>query len=226
MRQPSSLVALLLVAACSEPPAPTEPSAKPSSATQPSATQPSAKPSASASASTSASAKPSEEGLVTITREEAKAAKMPDIGLRLGPIKDTWVASTKPQMGTYVSLGGPPGGTLMFVVRGYTGRAAKPEAIAPLYQDYLKWAGITAADLAESKPTTVKVAGAERPAQAFVFGKPPARGNWCVILVASPRSETEGLMLLAGVSGDDAPSCEPSLTHPAIAPVLASLQVD
>jgi hypothetical protein len=225
MRRSSWLLALAVVACEAEQPKTT------ASATAPSASMagPTATPSASGSTAPTASASSKSPTVgAFVTRKEAREAGLPDVGVRVDDVWTGFTAIKAPRAGTYLSLGGPPGGTLMFVVRGHTGEA-DADGVSSAYRSYLKEAKAIADPLLEGSPERVTLAGAERPARAFITGSAPARANWCVILVASPRKTDEGLMVMAGVGVPDAvtdPACKRSLEHEHIRPLVASLTVE
>ena len=118
----------------------------------------------------------------------------------------------------------------MFVVRGYTDHKQDASEIPGVYRAYLKKSGMPADGLIEGKPTEVMLAGAKRPAVPFIHGKSMARGNWCVVFVRSPRAETDGLMVMAGVGAPDEkatePDCERSMNQAAIKVMAGSLTLE
>jgi hypothetical protein len=165
-----------------------------------------------------------------ITREQAREAAsdppLPDVGLALDGIWDGFTANLRPQGGTFVSLGASPksgAAWLQFVVRGYRDADANVTGIGRLYRAWAERFD-KIGTIVESPPTTVDIAGAQRTAVAFRA----TGGTWCVVLVPSPRSPSEGLMVMVGIAAppDAPPDCAPGLAHERIAPLVASLRVE
>jgi hypothetical protein len=128
-----------------------------------------------------------------------------------------------PQDGQYLSLSGPPGGTLMFVVEGYRDAEASTATVERLFA---RWAGHGARPdpVVKGSAQTVIIAGAGRPAMAFVVGRSMATTNWCVTLVPSREHEGEGLLVLMGVGVREgaSPDCAASTSEDHIRPLVAS----
>lgn len=191
----------------------------PTAASSPSAT------SSAASTATTAAAPASAE--IHITAEQGQAAKLPPIGFSLRGVWSGFTRSVTPRAGTYLSLGGPPGGTLMFVVKAYQG----VDPIGPtIEQLFTAWAGTRSASqpLVAGKPTSVHLAGADRPAQAFRIGTSHATTNWCVSLVPSRTDPRTGLWVMIGVSSRETaePDCRLSTKHERLRPLVQSLRLD
>ena len=183
-------------------------------------------PSATAGAASASSAGTQGER-VRILPEEGPPAGLPAIGFSLRDVWGGFSRNVRPQAGTYLSLGGPPGGTLMFVVKGY--RDADPTA-ATLERLFDEWAkGIPGLEpVVKGAPETLRLAGAQRPALAYVVGRSMATSNWCVSLVPAPKDPRQGLFVLMGVGTQEGakPDCSRSTSNERLRPLVESLAVD
>lgn len=234
MKQSLPLVLLLLVLSgslgCSEVRSGAAPSASPPTSTASAAPAPTAASSATttvAAAPTAMVADAPAGAEIHITAEQGLAGKLPPIGFSLRGVWSGFTRSVTPRAGTYLSLGGPPGGPLMFVVKAY--RNADP--IAPtIEQLFTAWAGTRSGSqpLVAGKPTSVHLAGADRPAQAFRIGTSQATTNWCVSLVPSRTDPRTGLWVMIGVGSRESaePDCRLSTKHERLRPLVQSLRLD
>lgn len=118
-----------------------------------------------------------------------------------------------------MKLSGPPGGPLGFEVHSY--------AEAPI-EDLFRRAVPSAASqpITAGSPEKVRVAGADRDAQAFRVGRSMATSNWCAIKV--PSGARAGLLLLAQVGTNEktAPTCSLSTGAAPIRPLIDSFTVE
>lgn len=159
--------------------------------------------------------------------EEGRAAGMPAIGFTLRDVWQGFARSMKPEAGTYLSLGGPPGGTLMFVVKSYQNAEPSHAALERLFADWTR--GVPGMEPVVKGPKeNLQLAGASRPAMAFVIGRSMATSNYCTAMVPSRSNPREGLYVLMGVGTAEGatPSCERSTTNERLAPLVAGLSLD
>jgi hypothetical protein len=213
---------LLAIAACSKaqsdpPPGPPPPSSGWS-----------VPPIATATAAPAPSSSASAEGeRIRILPEEGPPAGLPAIGFSLAGVWRGFARNARPQAGTYLSLGGPPGGTLMFVVKGYRDADPTQATLERLFDEWTK--GIPGLEAGgKGAPETLRLAGAQRPALAYVVGRSMATANWCVSLVPSPKDPRQGLFVLMGVGAPEGarPDCSRSTSNERLRPLMDSLAVD
>jgi hypothetical protein len=142
----------------------------------------------------------------------AKAAGLPPLAFSFALPGDAGMSGDAFGDGDYVTLSGPPGGTLMLRIT-----PAKVGADP---------AGLVSRDGLPTTPQEVELLGAKQPAVAWVSGESMARTAWCGIIVA-PAGAAEGapaLLLELGVGhykGEAA--CAPTLEDDALGTMAKSL---
>ena len=163
---------------------------------------------------------------ITITAEQGRAAGLPAIGLSVSGIWSGFAVNRRPAGSTYLSLAGPPGGLLMFVVKPY--HAAEP-SVSFMEQLFEQWSRTMPGLLPVDKGAVEKIfiAGGERDAVGYLGGGGPGRASWCVTLVPAAADKDEGLMILMGVAVAAAakPSCRHALDHRRLKPLIGSFRL-
>lgn len=215
-----ALAASLSASACgkSGDPSPTPP--RPSAgAPAPTASAGAAAPTTTASAAAPvAPERPADDDELVVSREIA--ARAGASGLRIAGLRGHGWSRSGPEGPVLCRLSGPPGGPLGFEVRAYSDGAATIEK---------QFTGaVSHAPMRPGRAEKVRLAGAERDAQSFRTGEGFATTDWCAVRVPSAERAAKGLLVLAHVRGREGaePTCERSLRHAAIAPLVASFELE
>lgn len=157
----------------------------------------------------------------TITAAEASAHGLPGVGFSLAH-EGLMMWLPFPEPGIYVTLSGPPGGTLTLTVLPYQGKNEP----ATLEQHLRGRAGkMRWQPMRFGKAERLTVAGEARHAIGFIANESMARARYCGVLV--PTSQDAGLLVLIAHSifqGDDT-SCAATAAHPSLAPAMQSFRV-
>jgi hypothetical protein len=157
----------------------------------------------------------------SITAAEADARGLPGVGFSLSH-ESLMMWTPFPEPGVYVTLSGPPGGTLMLTVLPYQGKdePGTLERHLRARAGKMRWQ-----PLLFGKAERLALAGEQRHAIGFIANESHARARYCGVLV--PTSPDAGLLVLIAHSvfqGDDT-SCAATAAHPTLAPAMQSFRV-
>jgi hypothetical protein len=168
---------------------------------------------------------PSDSDSFAITADQAKAVGLPPIGFELSGLKGHGWTRFAPDRNRYLSLSGPPGGPLSFLVSPYSddGSPTLEQLFRKAFADQSALEPFLAGE-----PEKVEIAGAEREAQAFRTNRSLATSNWCVVKIPAAKIENTGLLmtLRIGSKEDRTPSCALSLKSAALAPLARSFRLE
>lgn len=199
MRRPASALSIIMLAACSS--SSTSPRPEPTSA-EGSVRAPDAR--------------------FEITPEQAHAAGLPALRVRLDTTGGPMIASATPEPGRYVGVSGPPGGVLQLDVwttdERQPGTAAVERAVRARFKQPFH------EPLVISGPARFELAGATRDAVALFTGKDFTRTAWCAVIV--PAGSASALVTF-GRSAGTAPavSCQKLLDDSSLGKVARSLKI-
>lgn len=172
----------------------------------------------------SASKSQVKNGRAVVTAADARAKGLPPIGFSVEwPRPRLFLGSVLAHEGTYLTLSGPPGGPLGMSVRGYTNADANHGILETVIVEHPPRPPVI-----RGAPETIDLAGAARPALAYIQGESLARSLTCLALVPSPGNKREGLVVRFYVAAGSAMSkaaCKTVVERPSIAPLVASFRL-
>jgi len=146
------------------------------------------------------------------TLAEAKAAGLPPLAFSFTMPPAAGMIGSRFGNGDYVTLSGPPGGTLMLRITPAT-VGADP-------------AGLVDRQGSTTVPQEVELLGAKQPAVAWVHGESMARTSWCGVILA-PTGAIAGapaLLLELGIGHyEGEASCTPTIEDDALGVMAKSL---
>lgn len=165
-----------------------------------------------------------ENGRAVVTAVDARAKGLPAIGFTV-----TWSDAGLFQgnvfngEGNYLTLSGPPGGPLGMAVWGYTSLDATHATLEKVIAQHPPRPPVI-----RGAPESISLAGAERPALAYIQGESLARSVTCLVLVPAAGNKREGLIVTFYVAAGSAlatASCKTVVEDRSIAPLVASFRV-
>ncbi len=162
------------------------------------------------------------KGRAVIHAEDARAGGLPAVGFT---VEWDTTPGFSPRMplggGMYLSLSGPPGGPLGMRVSSYTNGDADHATLeknisVPQQFGYTKGA-----------PEQVSLAGASRPALAYLSGQAIAKVHGCAVLVPARAGAREGLVVTFISSGHSVtqPNCATVLANPSLTKLVATFRL-
>jgi hypothetical protein len=154
--------------------------------------------------------------IILIRPQDCAAHALPAIGFRVDTGGTGLGGRPFEQLGEYLSLCGPPGGRESFLVR----PALEPESdAAAVEREVARQEGrILAEGIAEKGQ--VLLAGAPRPAIAYVMGEGIFRQAWCSALVGTPAG---ALLVEVGIGWrEGAPTCADVVENPELRELVQS----
>lgn len=159
--------------------------------------------------------------MITIPASAATAHGLPAVGLQLDAPNPLMI-SQFPEEELYVSASGPPGGRLELEVWNTGERAGDVAAVRRAVAQRF-----TASSLVPKvwgPDELLDIAGARRPAVAFLSDRAMMQTGWCATLV--PHAKGTLLVVLgSGAPGATAISCDKVVAHPALAALLRSFRI-
>jgi hypothetical protein len=200
MRRPATLSIFMFAAACS------------SSSTAP----------RQESAPAEGSVRSPDSARLEVTPEQAHAAGLPALRVRVDTAGGPMLASATPEPGRYVGVSGPPGGVLQLDVwtthERQPGTAAVERAIRARFNQPFH------DPLVISSPARIELAGGTRDAVALFTGKDFTRTAWCAAIV--PAGSASALVTF-GRSAGTAPAvtCQKLLEDATLGKVVRSLRI-
>ncbi len=162
--------------------------------------------------------RPADDDVLVVPASAAGSAR----GFRISGLRGHGWSRSGSDGRVLVTLSGPPGGPLGFEVRASSAEGAGSATLEKQFAE-----AVTHRPSRAGRPEKVRLAGAEREAQAFRTGEGLATTSWCAVRVPGAPGRA-GLLVLAstGGRGDAEPTCEASLRHEAIAPLVASFALE
>jgi hypothetical protein len=158
---------------------------------------------------------------VIVDAAQAAAHGLPAIGIQLDA-QNRLMVTRFSQPGSYVSASGPPGGRIEFEAwntdEAGLGHAAVRRAVEHRFMAPSLVPKVWGSD------GVLEIAGARRPAVAFLSDKAFMQTGWCAALV--PHGTGTLLVALAsGAPGATTITCEQVVAHPSLQPILQSFQL-
>lgn len=154
---------------------------------------------------------------VRITPEEAERHGLPAIGFTV-TVPRLFVQRALPGGSLFLSLNGPPGGTLSVAFHGFAGEGPSASSLASLVSPS------HGARARVVSPARVRVAGAERDAAAFEGGEAMAAATHCAIVIERRTKKGTASVIIVASRGGLVHTCEKVLEEPSIHAVVAGLR--
>jgi hypothetical protein len=150
--------------------------------------------------------------MVEVKAADAKAKGLSAIGMRVAP--GTLSVLPFPEPDKYLIASGPPGGPLLAIVWQTDQREVEAAVRAHFSQPWLQ-------PLVVGDATTLDVAGATRPAVAFMTGESLRKTAWCGVLVGGASGTV--LLTVGRAPGQAAAtSCAEVIAEPSLAGFVKS----
>jgi len=159
--------------------------------------------------------------MITIPAADAAAHGLPAIGMQLDA-ENQLIVSPFPDGDMYLIASGPPGGRLLFQV--WKTDEAGRDAAAVRRAVEKRFTVPSLAPTTWGPDGTLQLAGAQRPAVAYLSDKGFMQTGWCATLVAHAAG-TLLVVFASGAPGATSISCEKVVSHPSLAPVVRSFQI-
>jgi len=124
--------------------------------------------------------------MVEVTAAEAKAQGLPPIGLRVDPGDAPLSLLKFPEPDKYLIASGPPGGPLLVIVWETDQRESNVAAVESAVRK--NFAQTWQQPLVIGEAGTLQIAGAARPALAFMTGESLRKTAWCGVVMSGPSA--------------------------------------
>lgn len=161
--------------------------------------------------------------LIRVKAKEAVKKGLPPIGFSIELTGTAMSGLAFPEKGLYLTASGPPGGTLLMQVLSYEAKIHDPAALDAQIRAHFSKAWQQ--PLVLHQQGTLRLAGKQRPARAFMTGKSGmTRARWCAALVSPTGASGAGLLVAVGEAAgpDDPVTCAAVTAHKELAPLIRS----